>query len=94
MDEMKLLIEGIENKLNRLLIKQNALTEKIKQLDAQKSEKDRLIEEQRSRLEELEKKVEVMSVAKALSSEDNAIAKHKVDEILRDIDKSLKMLNK
>lgn len=94
MDEIKIFLEGIENKIKKLLLNQNTLTEKIKQLNAEKEEKDRLIEEQQIRIEELERKVEVRSAAKALEKEDNAIAKHKIDEILRDIDKCLILLNR
>lgn len=94
MDELKLFIEGIENKLKRLLIKQNALTEQVNQLNAEKVEKDRVIIEQQDRIEELKKKIEIMGAAKVLSTEDNTIAKHRIDEILRDIDKCLVLLNR
>ncbi len=95
MDELKLFLEGIENKIKRLLIKQKALTEQISRLNAEKSDKDRLIKEQQERIEELEKKIEVIGAAKVLShSGDNANAKHKIDEILRDIDNCLVLLNR
>ncbi len=94
MDELKLFLEGIENKIKRLIIKQKSLIEQIEALKAEKGEKDRLIADQLSRIEELEKKIEVVGSAKALSSEDNTIARHKIDEILRDIDKCLVLLNR
>ncbi len=94
MDELKLFIEGIENKLKRLLIKQKALTEQVSQLNAEKVEKDRVIIEQQDRIEELKKKIEIMGAAKVLSTDDNTLAKHRIDEILRDIDKCLVLLNR
>ncbi len=94
MDELKLFLEGIENKIKRLLIKQGALADQIEKLSAENEEKERLIKEQQIRIRELEKKIEVIGAAKVISHEDNTVAKHRIDEILRDIDKCLVLLNK
>ncbi len=94
MDELQLFLEGIENKIKRLIIKQKSLLEEIEGLKAEKGEKDRLIADQSRRIEDLEKKIEVVGSAKALNSEDNTIVRHKIDEILRDIDECLVLLNK
>jgi len=95
MDELKLFLEGIENKIKRLLIKQKALTEQVSRLNAEKADKDHLIKEQQERIEELEKKIEVLGAAKVLSHcDDNTNAKHKIEEILRDIDNCLVILNR
>ncbi len=94
MEEMKLFLEGIENKISRLLIKQNALIKQIEKLEAEKAENNKFIDKQKERIEELEKKIEIIGAVKALDKEDNAVTKHKIDEILRDIDKCLFLLNK
>ena len=94
MEEIKLFLEGIENKLKRLLLRQESLVNQINDLEKEKSEKSNLIVQQGKRIAELEEKIEVMGAVKTLSSEDNEITKHKIDEILRDIDKCLITLNK
>ncbi len=94
MDELNLYIESIENKVKKLLLKQKKLTDKINQIESDNFKKDNLIKEKDKRIEELENKIELVSAAKTLNNEDNDVLKHRINEILREIDNCLILLNK
>jgi predicted nucleic acid-binding Zn-ribbon protein len=89
-------ISGIRKKIERLVA---VKVELEKELEAAK-ESYRLLEQrigtQRKRIEELEEKNKVLTMAKSLSdtSEGNLESKRKINELVREIDKCIALLNK
>jgi hypothetical protein len=94
MKDVATLVSGIEYKLGKLIqqhqIQRADNKRHIKEIDDLKQ----LISEQKNTIRELEEKIRLLRIAKTLETkEGNVEAKLKINELVREIDKCIGLLN-
>jgi len=95
MQDLKLLLSGIEYKLRKLINTAQKLNSENKILKEEKKEYEQTIEKQKNIIKELEEKIKVLKIAKSLDGSSNTFEqKVKINEMLREIDKCIGLLNK
>ncbi len=93
MDELLLMLDGIQNKVKRLRLSNKGMREMIQSLAL---EKQRLMEEAAShkqQIKHMEKHIAELQASKVLQGSDNMQAKQKVKELLREIEKCYELIN-
>ncbi len=93
MDELSLLLDGIEVKLKKLILQNKGLREKIQILDREKHQLQESITTQKAQMVEMEQQIVYIQAAKVLGVKDSDQAKQKVEELLREIEKCYELLN-
>lgn len=95
MEDASILISGIEYKIKILAENNESLLKENVKLKAQNSELNDLAQKQQNELDLLEEKIAVLKVSKTFGSDtDRQGAKIKIDELVREIDQCLNLLNK
>lgn len=95
MQDLSILVSGIEFKLRKLIEQNNQLKIENAQLLKTKEELSKLIENQKIIINKSEEKYKVLKIAKSLESSTNSFdQKIKINEILREVDKCIGLLNK
>jgi predicted RNase H-like nuclease (RuvC/YqgF family) len=88
------LISGIEYKVRKLLELKEKDNRKIKVLSDQNLKLDEQIEEQKSYINKLKEQIKKIKIAKSLENSDGSVeAKLKINELVREIDKCIGLLN-
>lgn len=88
------LISGIEYKVRKLLEIKEKNKNKINVLTDQNKELKEQIEEQKLYINKLKEQIEKIKLAKSLENSDGSIeAKTKINELVREIDKCIGLLN-
>lgn len=93
MDELSLIVEGLENKVKKLLMRNKQLKDRIFQLEQEKQGLLEGAELQTGRIRELEENMAALEASRVLVSGDSMLARQKIDELLREIDKCQSLLN-
>ena len=94
MNDLSILVSGIEFKLKKLINDNVKLKSDIAVLNNNITEQNNLIENQKKTIKTLEEKIKILKVTKTLtSSKDSFDVKIKVNEALREIDKCIGLLN-
>jgi hypothetical protein len=93
MDELSLLLEGIEVKLKKLRLHNKGLKEKVLVLEREKLGLQESLQSQKLFIEQLEQRIAHLQAAKTIEGKDSVQAKQKVNELLREIDKCYELLN-
>ncbi len=94
MDEITLALENIEYKLKKLLERNEKLTHRINDLEAENLTMRQEISKINEKNAHLREELIVVKSAKSLEGVDRSMAKQKIDELLREIEKSTVLLNK
>ena len=95
MQDLSILVSGIEFKLRKIIEQNNQLKIANTQLLKQNNELNKLIENQNKSIKELEEKYKVLKIAKSLESGANSFdQKIKINEMLREVEKCIGLLNK
>ncbi len=94
MDELSLIVEGISNKVKKLLVRNKQLKEKIFQLETEKLELQARLNEEQTLLKQLDRQLTEVKVAKVLDADDSLNARQKVNDLLREIEKCYSLLNR
>lgn len=95
MEDASVLISGIEYKIKVLAKKNQILFNENAKLKQQNSDLSSLIQQQQNELKSLEEKAAVLKVSKTFGSDtDRQSAKIKINELVREIDECLNLLNK
>ena len=95
MKDKKVLITGIEYKVRRLIDQYKKLKKNQDVLIEQNNELKKVIEEKNIFVENLKEEIPKIKLAKSLESKEGSNdAKMKINELVREIDKSLNLLNK
>jgi len=95
MEDASILISGIEYKIKVLAENNKILFDENAKLKQQNSEINALIHLQQDELKLLKEKVAVLEVSKTFGSDtDRQSAKIKINELVREIDECLNLLNK
>jgi hypothetical protein len=94
MEDVKQLIFNIEQKLLRINALRVEDQKKIDGLTMKSDELQKTISEQKNTIIELENKIKILKITKSLEKgKENIDAKLKINEMLREIDKCIGMLN-
>lgn len=95
MEDASILISGIEYKIKVLAENNNSLFEENAKLKQQNSELNDRVQRQQNELSSLEEKAAILKVSKTFGSDtDRQSAKIKINELVREIDECLNLLNK
>jgi len=95
MQDLTILISGIEYKLRKLIAKNVNLKIENKLLSEKNNEFLKTIENQNKIIKELEEKNKVLKIVKSIEKSTNSFdQKIKINEMLREIDKCIGLLNK
>jgi len=88
------IVSGIEQKIYRLIGKHRQTLAENEKFCEEIRELKLTVEEQRKKIEELEKKLNILKTTGTLTNrEDSAAARAKVADLLREIDKCIGLLN-
>lgn len=94
MKDKKVLIAGIEYKVRKLMDQCNKLKQNQAALLDENSELKKVIEEKNILIENLKEEIQKVKLAKSLESkEGSAEAKMKINELVREIDRCIGLLN-
>lgn len=89
-----MLISGIEYKLNKLIEKHHIIHKENQQYITEIQELITLNTKQKETIKQLEEKIKILKIAKSLESkEGNVEAKLKINELVREIEKCIGLLN-
>ena len=95
MQDLSILVSGIEFKLRKLIQQNNQLKIENDKLLKTNEEFKKTIENQNNTIKELEEKYKVLKIAKSLESGANSFdQKIKINEMLREVEKCIGLLNK
>jgi len=89
-------LNSIKEKVHLLMSNNSSLKEQNIQLETKVSELKNTLEEQNAEIENFNEKVKMLKMAKSLGgdSEKNTEMKLKINELVREIDKCISLLNK
>ena len=88
-------LSGIEYKVRQLIEQNNRLKEDIAKLTESKEEQTETIKNQQQTIEELKQEIEILKLRNTLVQKgDPAEIKLKINQLIRNIDKSLTLLTK
>jgi len=89
-------LNSVKEKVYMLMSNNSSLKEQNIQLETKVSELKNTLEQQKSEIENFNKKVKMLKMAKSLGgdSEKNTEMKLKINELVREIDKCISLLNK
>ena len=89
------LIAGIEYKLRKLIDKNEALKKELRQNIQHLAELEQLTDNQHKKIIELENNINLIKIAKSLEPGKGTVeAKVKINELVREIDRCIGLLNK
>ena len=88
------IISGIDYKLRKLIAKHQELLEKIENYQEEIRALNKVNEEQKKAIRNLEEKVKTIKLTKTLETKEGAgEAKTRINELVREIDKCIGLLN-
>lgn len=94
MNKISLLTKDIENKIKKIVDLQSQLKKENNHLIQEVHDLKKIVENQNVIIENLEKKLKILKIAKTLEiGKDNQQAKLKINELVREIDKCIALLN-
>ncbi len=94
MDELTLIVEGVHNKIKKLIIRNNQLKEKAHNLEVENRSLQEELTASAQRIGQLENELTHLQAAKLLEGADPSRAKQKINELLREIEKTTVLLNR
>ncbi len=94
MDELGLIVEGIINKTQKLVLRNKQLKEKITNLETEQARLREQLNEQAAQIKQMEEKMTNNHLTSALGKNDSLQARQKVNELLREIEKCYALLNR
>lgn len=94
MEYLPLVLDGIENKVKKLVFNNQQLKEENKKISAQKSELEHQVSALKNKIVELEDNINILKITKVMSGEDTLQARLQINELLREIDKCYSLLNR
>lgn len=93
---MKVIIDRLQNKVERLVAKHQSLKELNQQLEKQLKQLGKQLKQQQESVQELEDKNKILKLSASLHGEeqDTKATRNKINELVREIDKCIALLNK
>lgn len=95
MDNLNTYINGLAGKVEKLVKAQEGLRDENAVLKRRNEELERLVSEQKNALSELEEQNKVVKIAKAVTDddEDRKEQRKRLNELVREVDKCIALLN-
>ncbi len=94
MDDVTTLVSGIDFKVRKLIARQKKLRNENENLTIELNQLKKLNEEQKQVIKGFEEKILVLKLAKmAEGEENNSDVKSRINELVREIDKCIGLLN-
>ena len=88
------LVSGIGHKLQRLINRQEELIEKVEKYQKEIQELNKIHGEQKAEILKLTDQYKILKLSKTLETKEGAVeAKAKINELVREIDKCIGLLN-
>jgi ClpP class serine protease len=95
MDNVKLLLSGIQFKTRKLAEEVALLRQDKAFLESEQQKLIKEIEKQKTVVKQLEEKIHVLSIAQSIDTGENSLLlKKKINEVLREIDKCIGLMDK
>lgn len=95
MKDLEHLVSGIDYKIHQLIEKHKDLEANIEILRREKEELSKDIRQQVETIDNLERKIKILNITKSIDTGKGASeAKLKINELVREIDKCIGLLNK
>lgn len=95
MMDSETLIPDIESKIRKLVSKLQEAKEIIHQLNEENKLLTIKSEEQTNKIKDLEESIKLINITKAIGTQADAeVSKQKINDMLREIDKCIRLLNK
>ncbi len=94
MEMLPLIVEGIENKIKKLIFRNQQLQNENRDLKNERSLQEEKIRQLTAKTLELEDQINKLKVSKVLTGKDNLQARHQINELLREIEKCYVLLNR
>lgn len=91
---LPLVVEGIENKIKKLIFLNQQLRKENQDLKNERSLQEEKIRQLTAKTLELEDQINKLKVSKVLTGKDNLQARHQINELLREIEKCYALLNR
>ncbi len=92
MDELSLLLDGIANKVKKLMLSNKAMKNKIIDLEHKSLQLSEAIASQNKQIKQMEDNIAQIQASKVLDQQDSIHAKQKINELLREIEKSYELI--
>lgn len=95
MDKVSIILPSLEFKLKKIVDLQQQTLKENEKLRKQQTDSIKIIEEQKVIIKSLEEKIKVLKISKTIEGKkDNYRVKLRINELLREIDKCIALLNK
>ena len=96
MSDLKSIVASLESKLEKLVDLHHKTKKELSSLQTQHTHLTQTIDQQKHSIKELEEKGKVIKLSKSLSTtnENTTELKLKINELIREVDKCISLLNK
>jgi chromosome segregation ATPase len=94
MEDLSDLVKGLDIKSRQLALKHKKLKNDFEQLQKKHLETEHSITQHKQTILELEKQIQILTIAKSIpTGKESSIAKKKINELLRELDTCIDLLN-
>ena len=94
MDDLSNLVKGLDIKSRQLALRFKTLKDDFNKLQQKHLETEKNITQQKQTITELEKQLQILTIAKSIpTGKESSIAKKKINELLRELDTCIDLLN-
>jgi hypothetical protein len=94
MEDLSDLVKGLDIKSRQLSLKHKKLKNDFDQLQKKYLETENIITQHKQTILELEKQLQILTIAKSIpTGKESSIAKKKINELLRELDTCIDLLN-
>ncbi len=94
MEDLSDLVKGIDIKSRQLALRYGTLKEDFNTLQAKNLESEEIITQQKQIIVELEKQIQILTIAKSIpTGKESSKAKKKINELLRELDTCIDLLS-
>jgi hypothetical protein len=94
MEDLSDLVKGLNIKSRQLALKHKTLKNDFEKLQKKQVETENSLTQQKQTILELEKQIQILTIAKSIpTGKETSIAKKKINELLRELDTCIDLLN-
>jgi predicted patatin/cPLA2 family phospholipase len=94
MEDLSDLVKGLDIKSRQLALRYKTLKDDFKKLELKNLETEKTINQHKQTILELEKQLQILTIAKSIpTGKESTIAKKKINELLRELDTCIDLLN-
>ncbi len=94
MEDLSDLVKGLNIKSRQLALKHKTLKNDFEKLQKKQIETENSLTQQKQTILELEKQIQILTIAKSIpTGKEASVAKKKINELLRELDTCIDLLN-